>query len=542
MPSQKRCTVVASVLLSARLLTGGVEKPALRCTEGRELRPPAERATEPLGLIAVRGRVWVDGLPVPTSTAVFEGDTVKTDQGAAAVVRLRSGMTVALDEKGEVELGGEGAGRDVTLRQGVVTVSNPGEPMGRVHVLGTTVLVRGEAGRSGVCRIAAFGNRAEVLADQGEMEIQEGGAWVGRSVPRRSGIGRLTDPPRIRLATGKVARLEAPTAVAAASRRGAGASTAALTLPTAGHLRPPTQSLPTAAGGAPQAVRSAGTVTGAIPSETVQRQGQGAAHPLALRDSVNWQDVVQTQQTGRVRITLLDGSFLNVGARSVMRIVEHNPQTQQTQVELTLGRVRSQVVKLTKPGASFQMRTQTAVIGVVGTIFVVEASQNSTHVICIEGQVTVQNINPAIVGQVQLGPGQSTVVASGAAPTTAAATNATELQTSLGETEVQPGAATATGAQTPPGPSGAGGAAGGASGAGTTITVGTAAAAAAGGVSAVAGVTALAKADDAVSALDQATTALQSATATTNAATTTTIIIQSQQPTLSPSTPCGCGP
>jgi hypothetical protein len=299
-----------------------------------------------------------------------------------------------------------------------------------------------------------------------------------------------------------------------------------------------------------QAVKKAGSVTGAIPAETVERQGQGAPAPLAVHDAVNWQDVVETQQTGRVRISLLDGSVLNVGARSTMRIVEHNPQTQQTQVELTLGRVRGQVVKLSKPGASFQLKTQTAVIGVVGTIFVVEATATSTHVTCIEGRVAVQNINAAIQGQVQLGPGQATTVEAGAAPTAAAAATASEVQTAMQQTEVAPtppgvpgappggqAGTTAAGAQAT-GAQGAAGAAAGGAGAG--ISVGTAATVAASAASAVAGVTALSKTQDAANAINQANTALQSATSTANAA--TTAINEANTPVIPPPTPCGCGP
>jgi FecR protein len=465
---------------------------------------PAE-GPEALGMMAVTGVVRVDRLPVPPSTTVFRGDTVATDKGSTAIVRFRSGMTLALEENGEMALPvGGGGGNDLILEQGLVTLTNPGPGAARVKVLGASVEVRGQAGRPGVCRIVARGERAEVFAARGEMEIR------GRGRP-------------VSLAEGQVARFEAGPA-----------------------------------GGAPQAARQAGTVSGEIPAETIQRQGQGKAQPLNLHDAVNWQDVVETENTGRVRIALQDGSVLNVGARSVMRIVQHDPQTQQTEVELTLGRVRSQVVKLTKPGAKFELKTQTAVIGVVGTIFVVEADQNSTRVMCIEGQVAVQNVNPAVQGQVQLGPGQSTVVESGLAPTAASATSATELQTAVERTEIRPGAGTVpSGPQAPTGgpasagtttggvvrgTSGAGttvgGAASGVSGAGTTLTVGTAAAAAAGGVSAVAGVTALSQANDATNGLNQANSALQDSTAAANAATTAI----NQQNTLSPSTPCGCGP
>jgi ferric-dicitrate binding protein FerR (iron transport regulator) len=494
MPGRKLSIILTSVMMASCLSSGmnAADHPAARA----------------LGLMTVSGSVSVDRLPVLPSTVVFTGDTVTTSEGSAAVVRLRSGVTLALNENSELELPRDADSNEMKIRRGVLTINNPEQKAARVEVLGTSVVVQGRAGLPAICRISASGNRAEVIADRGDLEI------LGRGRP-------------IHLAQGKFARLEA------------GASP-----------------------GAPQAARKAGTVSGAIPAETVQHQGQGQEVPLKINDPVDWQDVVQTQNTGRVRISLLDGSVLNVGARSVMRIVEHNPQTQQTQVELTLGKMRSQVVKLTKSGSSFQVKTNTAVIGVVGTIFVVEAEKDSTRVSCIEGKVAVQNINPAVQGQVQLGPGQTTVVAEGAAPTAASAANAAELQTAIQRTEIPPGAgAGTTGGQVPPGGGGqaggavsrgavpgisgggtaaGGGAASGASGAGTTITIGTSAAAAAGGVSAVAGITALSKANDASNATDQANSALQDATAAANAA--TTAITQSQQSNPSASTPCGCGP
>ncbi len=504
---------MASVLLSACVALGAGSPKTIRGAAS------PERSRGVLGVMSVRGQVWLGGVAVPAATAVYEGDTVRTAKDAAAVMRLRSGMTVALGEQGEVELAARGTAEELRLKQGVVTVSQAGPSAGgRVEVLGRQVELRGRGGVAAVGRIAAVGGAAEVRAERGELEI----------------LGRTPASQRIHLQAGEVARLEVP------SRE-----------PGRVSLRP-SKLRAGAAAEAPQGVRKAGEVSGEIPSaKIIERQGKTTDLPLHLNDGVNWQDMVQTVEAGRVRIQLLDGSVLNVGARSQMSIIEHNPQTQQTQVELTLGRVRSQVVKLTKPGASFEMRTQTAVIGVVGTIFVVEATPTSTRVICIEGKVTVENINPSVRGRVQLQAGQSTTVLTGAAPTAAAATNAAELQTALNRTEVQPGLHAAAQPGTTETTGGAQpvarGAAQGVSGAGTTMSVGSAAAVAAGGVSAVAGVTALTKANDASSALNQANTALANATAAGNAATdagnaATTAINQSNQSTVSPSTPCGCGP
>jgi hypothetical protein len=48
-----------------------------------------------------------------------------------------------------------------------------------------------------------------------------------------------------------------------------------------------------------------------------------------------------------------------------MRIVKNDAATEQTELELGVGKFRGQIVKLTKPGASFKIKTQTAVVGVV---------------------------------------------------------------------------------------------------------------------------------------------------------------------------------
>ena len=115
----------------------------------------------------------------------------------------------------------------------------------------------------------------------------------------------------------------------------------------------------------------------------MQRLGKGPEIELKISDPVNWEDLLRTMRAGRLRIAMLDGSVLNIGARSVMRIVKHDPQSQQTQIELQLGRLRGEVTKITQPGGSFQVRTQTAVMGVVGSIFLMNALRDMTEITCM---------------------------------------------------------------------------------------------------------------------------------------------------------------
>jgi len=331
----------------------------------------------PLGFVAASGDVRVDRQPAPSGTALFAGDLITTGSASAAVMNFQSGTAATLAAGGELALSGDVRTTAMSLKKGTMAVRNEGREPARVGVLGATVLVQGEDGFPAICRIAFVGGTAGIFAERGRIEVQGKGAPVV-------------------LAPGK-------------------------------HLQ-------LAAGGPQAAGQPAGKVANEIPEGTIQHPGQTAELPLKVADSVVWEDTVRTLKTGRVRIALLDGSFLNVGARSIMKITKHDAQTQQTQVELQLGRLRGEVVKITKPGGGLQVKTQTAVIGVVGTILNIHALRSLTRVFCVDGTVTVRNLNPAIPGEVTLHPGQTTSVPRGAPPSGASAASGSQVSSEVGQT------------------------------------------------------------------------------------------------------------
>lgn len=158
----------------------------------------------------------------------------------------------------------------------------------------------------------------------------------------------------------------------------------------------------------------AGQINAMIPAVT--RNAQKAT----VQEDLEWNDLLQTQHSGRVRAGLVDGSILSVGSNSELRIVQHDAASQQTSLQMDFGKVRSQVVKITKPGGKFQMTTPNAVIGVIGTDFYVEYAANRTTVICYEGQVSVTPLGNATVatntgqgnaaGQILVNAGQMVVI------------------------------------------------------------------------------------------------------------------------------------
>lgn len=127
----------------------------------------------------------------------------------------------------------------------------------------------------------------------------------------------------------------------------------------------------------------AGQINAMIPAATRNSQ------PAKVKEELDWNDLLKTEAAGRVRAGLTDGSILSVGSNSELRIVQHDTASQQTSLEMDFGKVRSQVVKVTKADGKFEMKTPNAVIGVIGTDFYTSYEANRTTVICYKGKVMV---------------------------------------------------------------------------------------------------------------------------------------------------------
>jgi ferric-dicitrate binding protein FerR (iron transport regulator) len=139
---------------------------------------------------------------------------------------------------------------------------------------------------------------------------------------------------------------------------------------------------------APQAAgQRAGEVSRIIPAVNIARSGKTIS--AAAKTAVNWQDLVNTQVNARARIALDDGSVLNVGSDSSIKVVRHDAGAQQTELELTYGKLRTQARKIAKPDGKLEVRTPAGVAGVVGTDFFVEYANNAMNVIVFEGLVKV---------------------------------------------------------------------------------------------------------------------------------------------------------
>jgi hypothetical protein len=144
---------------------------------------------------------------------------------------------------------------------------------------------------------------------------------------------------------------------------------------------------------APQAAgQRAGEVSRVIPAVSIARGSKTIT--ASTKSVVDWQDLVNTQVNARARIALDDGSVLNVGSESSMKIVKHDAGAQQTELELAYGKLRTQAQKIAKPDGKFEVRTPAGVAGVVGTDFFTgyDNGTGTMNVIVFEGFVKVCNL------------------------------------------------------------------------------------------------------------------------------------------------------
>src|SRR5208282_1805382 len=141
----------------------------------------------------------------------------------------------------------------------------------------------------------------------------------------------------------------------------------------------------------PQAAgQHAGEVSRVIPAVSIARGG--TTIPASTTTAVEWQDLVNTKADGRARIALDDGSVLNVGSDSSIKVVKHDAGAQQTELELAYGKLRTQAQKISKPDGKFEVHTAAGVAGVVGTDFYAEYLNDVMNVVVYEGFVKVCNL------------------------------------------------------------------------------------------------------------------------------------------------------
>jgi len=146
-----------------------------------------------------------------------------------------------------------------------------------------------------------------------------------------------------------------------------------------------------------EATEAIGEVAG---SDQLATRNSVTAHK---KDKLAARDVLATNRYGRVRVVLRDGSTLSLGSNSRVTLLRHDRAARETHVDLSMGRLRSQVIEVTKDGGYFQLTTPHANLTVVGTDFSVDVNPTRTHVVVYSGIVAVKQRNREVAVSVAAG-------------------------------------------------------------------------------------------------------------------------------------------
>jgi ferric-dicitrate binding protein FerR (iron transport regulator) len=188
------------------------------------------------------------------------------------------------------------------------------------------------------------------------------------------------------------------------------------------------------------AATRAGNVSALLPAASIERAGKVVKGKPGLEVQIN--DLVRTDDQGRIRIKLLDQSVISLGVKSQLRVISHDSTSRQTSLELNYGKLRAQVSKITRAGVKFELRTPNAVAGVIGTDFGVDATDPEvTKFICIEGSVQLTSVDPSAPGTIICKGGTTVSVRRGHAPEPPVA--ATQEQVETWKTITEPDASEA---------------------------------------------------------------------------------------------------
>jgi len=125
----------------------------------------------------------------------------------------------------------------------------------------------------------------------------------------------------------------------------------------------------------------------------VQRSGRGNFMTLAQDAPVKTGDVVRSGSDGTAELKWLDGTRVKITPNTQLTLKKtfHNAvkKADQTEFQLTAGKVFIRIMKALTPASKFTVETPTAVAAVRGTIFSVEVTGGKTQVAVFKGHVNV---------------------------------------------------------------------------------------------------------------------------------------------------------
>lgn len=144
----------------------------------------------------------------------------------------------------------------------------------------------------------------------------------------------------------------------------------------------------------------------------------GKAQALAVGQPVQQGDQLNTPPGCGARLKFTDGSTLAIGENTVLTVHTYAQQgPKRTAIFEMLSGILRAVVTRASDDSAFAVRTPLAVASVRSTDWMFAAKPDMSQVFVGEGAVAVRSIEPGIVGEVVVRPGDGTDVLPGKAPT-----------------------------------------------------------------------------------------------------------------------------
>lgn len=176
----------------------------------------------------------------------------------------------------------------------------------------------------------------------------------------------------------------------------------------------------------PPIVLSAEPETGSITAARgrVILKRPGAESGLVVKRGLAFKvgDIIETDVNSTAQMTLTDDSFMNLGPGTAVRVNQYSfdPASgrRTTIIRVIEGKTRFVVYKLRAAGSSFRIEAGNTLVAPGGFAnFVVLASPGRTEVAVMDHGLNVRNILPYVIGNVNVGVNQRTVVKEKEPPT-----------------------------------------------------------------------------------------------------------------------------
>jgi hypothetical protein len=137
-----------------------------------------------------------------------------------------------------------------------------------------------------------------------------------------------------------------------------------------------------------QRIAKADYVSGLV---EVQRSGKGGWKTLGKGGLIKTGDVVRSSENGLAEFRWADGTRWKIMPSTEIKVKKsvYNmvKKADQSQLELSTGKVFIRIIKALGPSSKFEVETPTAVAAVRGTIFSVEVKNGKTEVAVLKGKV-----------------------------------------------------------------------------------------------------------------------------------------------------------